>query len=183
MEYRAVGLVELNSVAKGVQAADEMLKAANVELILARPVCPGRYLAMVVGDTGAVKSAVHAGREVAPELLVDSFVIPNIHPAVMPALGCVSTVTQIKAVGLIETYSTASCILAADAAVKAADVVLLEIRFATGLAGKSFASLTGNVGAVQAAVKAGVSVLESSGLVLAHVVIPSPHKDLHQKLL
>ena len=182
MIYKAIGLVELNSVAKGIHAADEMTKSANVELLMARPACPGRYLIMVSGDTGAVNSAVDRGREIAEELLVDWFVIPSLHPDVFPALNGTAPHRGIDALGVIETYSTASCISAADAAAKAGDVALLEVRFATGLAGKSFVSMTGDVGSVQASVKAGVSAIQDTGLVLSQVVIPSPGPEIKKFL-
>ena len=63
MEFRAIGLIELNSVAQGILVADEMLKASDVDLIMARSACPGRYLAMVAGDVGAVQNAVEVGRQ------------------------------------------------------------------------------------------------------------------------
>jgi microcompartment protein CcmL/EutN len=183
MEYRAIGLLELNSVAKGVQCADDMIKAANVELIMARPACPGKYLAMVAGDVGSVQSSVEAGKERAGEFLVDSFLIANVHPAVFPALNCTTILPKIDALGIIETYSVASCITAADQAAKAADVELIEIRCATGLAGKSYVSLTGDVGSVNASVQAGIGALEDKGLIQSYVVIPSPSEDLYASLV
>ena len=182
MQYRAIGLLELNSVAKGVQCADDMLKAANVELILARPACPGKYLAMVAGDVGSVQSAVEAGKDRAQEFLVDSFMIANVHPDIFPALSCASSPPPIDALGIIETYSVASCIIAADEAAKSADVSLIEIRCATGLAGKSYVSLTGDVSSVNAAVDAGVASLEDKGLIQCYVVIASPSKDLYTRI-
>ena len=61
MDFKAIGLIELNSVAKGIHSADEMIKAASVELIMARPVCPGRYLALIAGDVGSVQNSVDVG--------------------------------------------------------------------------------------------------------------------------
>lgn len=183
MEFRAIGLIEINSIAKGVESADDMLKAANVELLMARSVCPGRYLAMIAGDVGAVQNSVYVGRETAGEFLVDTFVIPNIHPTVFPALSCTTKITTINSLGIIETYSVASCITASDAAAKAANVDLIEIRCATGLAGKSFVTLTGDIGSVNAAVDAGIDAIEEEGLIHSHVVIPSPSKDLHMSLV
>ncbi len=58
MEYRTIGLIESNSVAKGVESADYMIKAAEVDLIMARSACPGRYLVMISGDVGSVQSSV-----------------------------------------------------------------------------------------------------------------------------
>ena len=182
MEYKAIGLVELNSVAKGVECADDMVKTADVELLMARSACPGRYLAMIAGDVGSVQNSIDVGRTTAGEFLVDTFVIPNVHPDIFAALSCATVVPEINALGIIETYSSASCITAADAAAKAADVVLIEIRCATGLAGKSFVTLTGDVGSVNAAVDAGVAAVEEEGMIQSHVVIPSPSKELYPNL-
>jgi microcompartment protein CcmL/EutN len=182
MEYKAIGLLETNSVAKGVECADDMIKAAEVVLLMARSACPGRYMVMIAGDVAAVEDAVDAGKEMAGEFLVDTFVIPNVHPAVFPALSCSTEITQIEALGIIETYTVASCITAADAAVKAGDVDLIEIRCATGLAGKSFVTLTGDVASVNAAVEAGVAQIQDEGLIQSHVVIPSLSKELYSSL-
>ena len=129
MDYKAIGLIELNSVATGVQCADDMLKASEVELLMARSACPGRYLIMIAGDTGSVQNSVDVGTDTAGEFIVGTFVIPNVHPTVFPALSCATDVGEMGSLGIIETYSTASCIIAADAAVKAGDVNLIEIRF------------------------------------------------------
>ena len=182
MEYKAIGLVETNSVAKGIQAADDMLKTANVELIMARPVCPGKYLAMITGDVGSVQNSVETGEITAGEFIADSFIIANVHDSIFPALNCASQILDLQAFGIIETFSVASCILASDAAAKSADVDLIELRCATGLAGKSFVTLTGDVGSVDASVNAGMGAIEDKGLVHSYAVIPSPSYDLHQWL-
>lgn len=182
MEYRAIGLIELSSVAKGIECADSMIKSSDVELVMARAACPGRYLTMVAGDTGSVQNAVDVGREDAGEFLVDYFVIPNVHPDVFPALSCSTPMPGSGSLGIIETYSTASCITAADAAAKAGDVNLVEIRCATGLAGKSFVTMIGDVGSVNASVDAGVEAILHTGLVMSHVVIPSPSREIYGSL-
>ena len=58
----SIGAVELNSVAAGVVAGDVMLKAANVELVVAQPTCPGKFIVIVAGDTSSVETAVAAGK-------------------------------------------------------------------------------------------------------------------------
>jgi len=183
MNLRTIGCVELNSIAMGMHTADEMVKAARVDLVLARPTCPGRYLVIVAGDTGAVKSAVETGREVGGELLIDWFLLANVHADVIPALNGTTLRTGIDALGVIETCTTASCILAADAAVKAGQVDLLEIRFAAGLGGKAFVVMTGDVASVNSSVLAGVAGVGESGPVLSHVVIPSPCAELKAQIL
>lgn len=178
MEFRTIGLIELNSVAMGILAADEMLKASNVELIMARPACPGRYLAMVAGEVGAVQNSLDVGRAAGADLVVDHFVLANVHPDVIPALTASAPLTRLGALGVLETYTSASAIIAADAAAKSAEVELLEIRCATGLAGKSFLTLTGDVGSVKAAVEAAVDALADTGVILAQAIIPNPSPDL-----
>lgn len=183
MSLRTIGCVELNSIAMGMHTADEMVKAAEVELVVARPTCPGRYLVMVAGDTGAVKSSVETGREIGGEMIIDWFLLPSVHSSVIPALNGTTITGSINALGVIETSTTASCILAADAAAKAGMVDLIEIRFAAGLAGKSFVTMTGDVGSVKSSVSAGVEGVGDSGPVLSHVVIPSPSEELKAKLI
>ncbi len=183
MNVRTIGCLELNSIAWGLHVADEMAKAAQVDLVVARPTFPGRYLVIVSGDVGSVHSAVDTGREIGGEMVVDWFVLPNLHPDVLPALSGTALRSSVNALGVIETATTASCILAADAAAKAAAVELLEIRFAAGLGGKAFVTMTGDVGSVKAAVEAGVTGVGEAGPVLSHVVIPSPSAALKAQLL
>lgn len=183
MNFRTIGSVELNSIAVGIHVADEMVKAANVDLLMSRPTCPGRYLIIVAGDTGSVKTAVETGREIGKEMVIDWFTIPSVHPSVIPALGGTAIVPEITALGVIETYTTVSCILAADAAAKSGMVDLIEIRSASGLGGKAFVTMTGDVGSVEASVAAGIEGVGESGPVASHVVIPSPSQELKQKLL
>ena len=183
MQLKAIGMIELNCIAKGVQAGDDMLKAASVELVMAQPICAGKYMVLVSGDVDAVERAWEVGRETAGEFLVDDFVIPNVHASVFPALTATTRIRHIDALAVIETFSVASSIMAADAAVKAADVDIIEIRCATGLGGKSFLYLTGDVSSVNSAVDASIDELKDSGLILSHVVIPSPSKEITRCIL
>ena len=185
MKVRTIGCVELNSISTGMHVADEMVKAAEVQLVIARPTCPGRYLVIVCGDTGAVKSSVERGKYIAGEMAVDWFILPNVHEDVIPAMSGTGLCPRINALGCIETYTTASCIIAADAAAKAGEVTLIELRFAAGLGGKAFVTMTGEVSSVQSSVDAGVRVVNesSSGPVMSHIVIPSPAEDFKRQIL
>ena len=183
MRLRTIGCIEMNSIAMGMHTADEMVKAAEVKLVIARTTCPGRYLILITGDTGAVKSSVERGCAVGGEMVIDWFILPSVHQDVIPALAGTVLFPEINALGIIETCTTASCILAADAAAKSGLVTLLEIRSAAGLAGKAFVLMTGDVGSVKSSVQAGVAGVGESGPVLSHVVIPSPSKELKEKLL
>lgn len=174
----AIGMNEIMSIPTGILACDAMLKAAEVELVSAGCVCAGKYYIVVAGEVAAVRSAVEAGKEMAESLLIDSMVIPNVDPQVAPAIAACTTVEELKALGILETYSLCAAVTAADAAVKAAEIRLLEVRLGRGLGGKSFILLTGEVAAVQAAVKAAEALEETDGLMAKSAVIPSPHPDL-----
>ena len=176
-------MIELNSIAKGVEAGDEMLKTADVDLIMAQPICAGKYMVLVSGDVDSVERSAEVGKEIAGEFLVDDFVIPNVHSSVFPALTATTLIGKIDSLGVIETFSVASAIQAADAAVKAADVDIIEIRCATGLGGKSFLYLTGDVASMNSAVQAGIDILQGTGLILSHVIIPSPSKEITRCIL
>jgi microcompartment protein CcmL/EutN len=176
---RAIGLLELKNITKGIQAADAMLKAANVEMVLAQAMCPGKYVVMVAGDVGAVQSAIRSGKSVGgTENVVDEFVLPNLHDSVFPALSGCTEVKELRALGVIESYSVASAIVAADTAAKAASIELLEVRLAKGMGGKAVVTLTGDVGAVNAAVRAGSNAIKASGFLVDQLVLAAPHKNL-----
>ncbi len=179
----ALGLIESNSIAKGIEISDAMLKTAEVTLLVAKAICPGKYIVLVGGDVAAVNQAVRAGLEVTPEVVVDSFVIPNIHPSILPAISGGTLVEKVRAVGLIETYSVAACVEAADFAVKAASVTPIRMHLAFGIGGKSYVVLTGEVSDVQAAVDAGVVTAGEKGLLVQKVVIARPHEQLIASLL
>ena len=85
--------------------------------------------------------------------------------------------------GIIETYTLAASIVAADVAVKAANVELIEIRLPFALGGKAFAILTGDVASVQTAVDSAVNALRDEGIIESFTVIASPHKSLIEKVL
>ncbi|MEW5763466.1 MAG: BMC domain-containing protein [Acidobacteriota bacterium] len=179
----AIGLLELTSVAKGVEATDVMLKAADVELLGSRSICSGKYMILVRGDVAACTSAVRAGEDLALETVADSIVIPNLHEQVFPALSQSCEVEEVEALGILEAFNVATLIEGADAAVKAAEVHLLEIRIAMALGGKAFCILTGSVAAVRAAVEAGKSLIGEKGLLTNWAVIPAPKKELVREIL
>ncbi len=183
MEYNAIGLIEYSSIARGIGSADAMVKAAEVELVLSRTICSGKYMNLVAGDVQAVKNSVATGEEFAAEAVIDSFIIPNVHPDVFPAMSGSTGVEALDALGIIESFSVASLIEGADAAAKAAEVKLIEIRLAMALGGKAFVTMTGAVGAVESAVAAGAEVVSRSGMLVNTVVVPSPRPELLRDIL
>lgn len=178
----AIGLLEFNSVAAGIQAGDAMVKKALVELLDARPVCPGKFIVLITGDVDAVKESLRAGEETGGDAVVDKLLLPNVHLSLFPAIAGAVEADYVEALGIIETITVATTIVAADAAAKAADVLLTEIRLANGLGGKSFVLMIGDVSNVEASVAAGTLLAKEQGLLVRSVVIPALHEDMRQKL-
>ncbi len=181
--YPAIGLVELNSIAKGIMVMDAMLKKAPIKIIEAMPVCPGKYMALIAGEVACVEASLEVGVAVGENYVLDQLFLPYVHEQVVPAILTLTEIDQLQALGIMETFSIATGILAADAAVKAADITLIEVRLAKGLAGKSFVTLTGKIADVEAAISAGTDLVVSKGLLLTQVIIPAPHDEVTDKVL
>ena len=177
---KAIGMVELSSIARGIETSDFMVKAAQVDLIRSSTVCPGKYIIIVGGETGDVKAAMEEGLAKGGANVVDSLRISNVHEQLIPALTGTVTVENPGAVGVLEFYSVASAILAADEAAKAANITLIEVRIGYAIGGKGFVTLTGDVGAVRAAVAA---AKQDKDLYVESTVIPRPSPQVFQSLL
>lgn len=179
----AIGIVETSSIAKGFEIADTVLKAANVEIVLNRTICPGKYIVLIGGDVDAVQASIQAGATVGAHTVVDHFVISNVHPAVFPAMSGVEHVPELKALGVIEGFSVASVIEAADSAIKAAPIQFVNIHLAMAIGGKGFVSFTGDVAAVEEATRVGAQVIEKRGLLVEKVVIPRPRAEIIREFI
>ena len=179
----ALGMIEVNSIAAGLEIADVMLKTAGIKLIESQPVCPGKYIVLVQGGVSEVQSSLDAGVETAKENLVDKILIPNVHEQVFSAIASTTELKEMESIGVIETFSLASCIMVSDVAVKASKIDLVEIRLGRGLGGKSFVLMNGNVSSVKHSVETAKSLYEEEGMIARTVVIPSPHKDLINAIL
>lgn len=176
----AIGMIELNSIARGIETCDYMVKAARVDLLRASTVCPGKYLVLISGETGDVKASMAEGLKRGGECVVDSLLLPNVHPQLIPAISATTQVPEKGAVGVLEFYSVASAIVAADVAAKAASITLIEVRIGYAIGGKGYVTLTGDVGAVREAVAA---ASRESELLVGTTVIPRPSAQLYESLI
>jgi len=176
----SIAFLETASIAKGIEATDAMLKQAAVDLLMTTIVPRGKYLVMIGGAVADVESALRAGIDRAGASVLDQFLIQNVHPQLPAAIKGKVKVESLEAIGIIETKEVASAIFAGDAAAKAAAVTLIEARNQPGA--KGMVVLTGDVGAVRAAVAAGVATIKKDGMLVAEVVIPRAHDDLLKSL-
>jgi microcompartment protein CcmL/EutN len=183
MTEKSIGLIELSSIAAGFAVADAMLKAGDVRILLSRSICSGKYMVLIGGEVASVAAAVATGKDTSNGCLIDSVVIPNIHPDVFTAMGRTQPPPVEGALGIFESFNVATLILGADAAAKSANVQLLEVRLAMAMGGKAFCTLTGDIASVQAAVKAGSQLIADEGLLVNAVVIPRPHPDVYREVV
>jgi microcompartment protein CcmL/EutN len=178
----ALGVVELSSVARGVVVADAMVKKAPVELVFARAVSSGKFVVLVSGAVADVDEALACAIETAQATLVDRLMLAQAADGVLAALRrAAPSVGVADAVGIFETFSVASSLLAADAAAKAAEVEVAELRLADGLGGKAYFVVAGAQADVEAAMFAAEHVT-ATGMLLGREVIARPHEDLLKHL-
>src|SRR6185503_17840788 len=179
----SIAAVETSSIAQGIVAADAMVKRAEVDLLQASVLSPGRYWILIGGRVADVRSAHARGIEVAADTLLDQLFIPQLHDGVMPALRGLVAPSDADAVGVLETLTAASAIVAADAAAKAAGIVVADLRLANGIGGKGVVTVTGTLPDVEAAVAAGRADAQKRGLLARAVVIPRMHPVLREHLV
>ena len=180
MEFPAIALLEFNSIAAGIEAGDAMVKRAPVGQIQSGTVQPGHYLVLVAGDVASVEEAFAAGKEAGKSALRDTLFLPNVHPEVVAAVAGQRQSAREDALGVIETISVASAILAADAGMKGAEVSLLQLRLADGLGGKGLVYFHGLVADVETAVSLAATVGQNQ--LVRQMVIPQLHAEMWENV-
>jgi microcompartment protein CcmL/EutN len=166
----ALGLLELESIAAGIEAGDAMVKRAPVEVLRAGTVHPGKYLVLVGGDVADVQEALEAGTDVGGLAVRDVTFLANIHPDVVEGVRGRRQTAQDEALGIIETATVPAIIRAADAGVKGASVRLLELHLADDLGGKGYLLFDGPVTDVEAAVEIGTAAVGAARGLHARVI-------------
>jgi microcompartment protein CcmL/EutN len=135
-------------------------------------------MVLISGSVDAVQASIESGIRTAAHTLVDHFVIPNVHPSVFPAISGVGHLPELKALGVVESFSVASIIEAADAAVKATNIQLVTLHLAMAIGGKGFVTFTGDVASVEEGARIAAAVIEKKGLLVERTVIAKPRKEL-----
>ena len=171
----AIGLIELCSVARGLQVCDAMVKRAAVQIVRSTTTHPGKYMILIRGGVDEVHEALQAGRALAREALIDLLELPNPHEQLNTVLDQVQH-PQIQSIGIFECYSIASTIRGADAALKAAEISACKIQLADGLGGKGYFLFSGELFDVEAAMEFAIKAI-GDGLLAAQEIIPRPHPD------
>jgi len=180
---RSIGIVEFRSIAMGIGAVDTIVKTSDVRILDAKTICPGKYYIIFAGSVSAIKSAAQAVREQYGDFIIDIGELSNVYPEIFYAVSQTSEIKKLGAIGVIETMTSPSVLKAADSAIKATDVELVEIRIARALGGKNICILTGDVSSVEESVRVGIQYAQKKGFLVDWQVIPSPHEDLYRAIL
>jgi len=175
--FPALAVLEVASIARGLSVSDAMVKRAPVRLVRADPMTPGKLVIVLVGGEAEVQEALDAGREIAGTEELDVLFLPYAHEAIVPALDGVEAPPVSGALGVLELRSVAATLLAADAALKAAQTELVALHLARGIGGKGYFVLTGAQDAIEAALEAGDAAVDPA-LRVGRELIARPHADM-----
>ncbi|MGL6196878.1 MAG: BMC domain-containing protein [Thermoguttaceae bacterium] len=180
MSGKAVGAIELSSIGIGYKVHDELLKAAQVETLIARTICSGKYLIVFGGGVSDVEAGMQAALKAGNDAVIDYLTVANAFEGVFPALGqsVILESDNVGALGVVETFSAVSALVAADYAGKSARVTLFRLHLAMALGGKGMLLMTGSVADVTAAVQAASDAVRERGLLVSETIIPRPSKEL-----
>lgn len=180
-----IGVIELASIYMGYVVQDAVLKSSNIEKMVARPICSGKYIIIVRGEIADIESCLEKARETGGFAVVNALIIPNVDEKVLPAITGSTTLDSpaVDGMAIIETFSVAAAIKAADEAVEEAEVDLLRIHVAMAIGGKGLVVLTGDIEALKSAIIPAIDYLKEDGTLAGYSMITNPHESVLKELL
>lgn len=171
-----IAALELRSVPSGLFALDAIVKQAHVQIRFAGDVDPSRFLIVFDGTLGDVEAGLDRGIEAGGDDVLETLLLARAHHTLRLALSGAFTAPAAPAssestLGILQSHTTISTIAATDRSLKAADVSLLRLRFATHLAGQGHAVLCGEQFDVEEALAAACTT-EQTGVTIETRIIP-----------
>jgi microcompartment protein CcmL/EutN len=177
-KYPALAIVEFSDIPAGMFATDALLKKAPIAFIRCGTISRGRYLALIGGTTASVDEALGEALAQGRDAVLDHVMLADVHPQVYDAVAGRRTPAGHGALAIIETDTVASIVRAAETALKATDVQVIEIRLGdAGLSGKGICIFEGDLFHVQEAVEIARRFLGETGAPARHRIIASPHES------
>ncbi len=177
-KYPSIALIELYSIAEGILTADAVVKYAPISVLKAGTIHKGKYLILFGGSVASVEEAYAKGMEIGESQIADSVILPFVHTGVHDAILGTRSKCSGESLGVIETSTIASCIKSADAALKEAEVDLVELKLTDSIGGKAFAIFTGRLEEVEAAVNAAKENTTHPKFWLNDIIVPRIHADI-----
>lgn len=181
-KYPAIALLEIDSIAVGMQTGDLMVKKSPINVLKTGTVHNGKYLILIGGSVASVEEAFNEGISAAGGSLLDQVILPDIHDQVHDGILGERMTCSHEAIGIVETNSAATVIQSADAGIKGANVSLIEIRLADDIGGKAFAIFGGSLEEVQAAVDIAKNAAVQENHWFNEIIIPNLHADMADQI-
>ncbi|MBN1270343.1 MAG: BMC domain-containing protein [Kiritimatiellae bacterium] len=182
-KYPAIAVVEFQDIATGMYATDAMIKKAPIMLLKCGIISRGRYLTLIGGSTASVDEAYREGLASGKDSVIDHVLLADVHPQVHDAVlgrrlaGCTG------ALAIIETPTVSCNVQAAELALKATPVDLVEIRLADSLlSGKGVSVYRGELHDIEAAVHIAADFLKESRREVNYRIVPAPHESLSRQI-
>jgi microcompartment protein CcmL/EutN len=182
LEGPAIALVELESIARGFVVADQLVKRAEVTVVLAEPLSPGKYLLLFHGGVAEVEESFKAATETAGPRLLDSLFLTQAASGLMDGLEGRFAESWGDSVGIVETQTVAAALLACDSSLKRAGVQLKRLHLARGIGGKGYFVVTGSLDQTQSALEAAGGAV-NAGLLLGTELLERPDPALFGTVL
>lgn len=178
----ALGFLELSSISRGLFLTDAVLKKAPIRVIASQPISSGKHVLLYIGDVASVQESHQEALALADGTVLKEILIPGVHAQLAPFLDSIWSQLPTRhavgeAVGIVESQTLAGAILAADQALKAADVSLCRMRLGQGIGGKAFFVLTGRQEEIEASLEAATATLSQVESFVRTDIIPRPDEE------
>ncbi len=173
-----LAVVEFKSIARGIFTTDAMLKAADVDLVLATSLCPGKYLTIVKGETSAIESSLKIADEIGGRHVFSSEAINAISIKVIDAINGKLQSSTDGAIAIIESMQMANLIHSADEVVDAVQIEFVDFRLSRGCGVNGFYIFSGELSSVKEGAKVASQYLMEMGALLAFRVISGPDNEV-----
>ena len=180
--YPAIALLELDSIATGIYCADEMIKRSPITVIKSGTAHNGKYLILIGGTVASTEEAFYVGKSIADGELLDQVFLAEVHAQVHDAIIGQRGQCSKESIGIIETATAAALIKSTDAAIKGADIDVVEIRLADHLGGKAFSIVSGEVEDVQSAIQVAQENVTNQKFWIRGIVIPHLHFEMAEQI-
>lgn len=179
--FRALGVIEFSSIARGIETSDIMVKSSAVELLTLKHICPGKFLVIICGDVEDVKIAIEKTVSTGEGKIIETAVISNAHNDLLLAFRNKAEMLIGDSIGIFEVSTVTSALISLDLVLKSSNVNLYKLVMGNGIGGKSYYIVMGDVGSVEEAMKIACNSI-CVEKIIHKTVIPFPYQDIINNL-
>lgn len=167
---RSIASFEFKSISKGIEVTDEMVKLAQVQILIFRVICPGRLLVILSGEEDAVRTVFSKGNDAGNGQILDSVIVSGVQNNIIQALTSRIMMAPKGALGLFETMTISSGIKALDSTLKGGNLNLVKLQIASGISGRLVFTVSGDVSDVEQGIKSGKEAIEARRIINTSII-------------